>query len=135
MRSIQFGSNADLAILVYGEDGFEGFLREVKSHHPDIDLDVHAYRLPSPDEACMYVRNNFEGVEKCFEKGHRGDLCEHGGCHGAWNDDVRSMYLGVAVQKVLLWKHTKFNHRYPSVSATTGDLEQSLHDFTSFQIV
>lgn len=135
IRSIQ-GVSKDNQILLYKHSKFDTLMPELTSATTNLANKWHAMtslRVPHPRKACLYQRSHYQGNQKCFAIGKNVDLCSkvHGGCGGKWNDDVRSIYMGRAVDYVMTFKHAKFHSFLEVLKNSRKVLSPKLYGMTS----
>ncbi len=88
----------------------------------------------APNQVCVYREENFQGLRKCFRV--QGDLCDakYGGCHGPWNDKIKSIQFGSNVIDVKLFRDADYAHEYTVLTSGTMCLDAAYQDFTSLTI-
>lgn len=89
-----------------------------------------------PNQVCLYQQEDFKGPRRCFKASKTGDLCDgqYGGCHGPWNDKIKSIQFGAGVSHMTLFRHSNFNHQLTVLTRQTKCLDAAFRDFTSFYV-
>ena len=137
VRSIKLGRYVK-SVKVYRRHNYKGYYgrtgSSAKLRWKDVTSLIIIRHPPAPvphNQVCLYLKPNYQGTRKCFSS--RINLCDrgHGGCHGAWNDKVRSIKLGRHVSGVKVYKHSGYKHYY-GVSGSSTNFRW--RDATSFII-
>lgn len=136
IKSIQ-GISKRNPVLLYKHSNFDTLLTELSSETTKLSSKFHSLtsiRAPKHDHACLYQRTDYQGNQKCFKRGEKVQLCQHGGCGGKWNDDVRSIYMGQKVNFIVLYKHNKFQQFLQVLANSRPNLPVHLHGISSLHI-
>ena len=141
VRSILFGTGVS-EIEIFRHSGFEERYTTFQASQPDLASAYHdftSFRIDQSvrdDQVCFFLRASYEGQRKCFNQHQSGNFCDeaHGGCHGAWNDKVRSIKLGANIQEVEIFRHNHYVDRLTTFTTSQSTLQSNYRDFTAFTI-
>ena len=139
IKSIQFGSNVE-SVKLFKESRYCHKYTTLTSETKNLALSFRDFtsfyltRKISTHKVCLYVDKHFQGQRLCFN--NKGDLCDtiNGGCHGKWNDKIKSIQFGSNVESVKLFKESRYCHKYTTLTSETKNLALSFRDFTSFYL-
>ena len=142
IKSIQFGRNV-INVKLFKHNNYVHEYTVLTSENKSLNAafrDFTSFSITRgilrPNYVCLYREEDFQGKRRCFQASNKGDLCdaEYGGCHGAWNDKIKSIQFGSKVSQIKLFKHKNYVHGYTVLTSETKSLDAAFRDFTSFYV-